>query len=185
MQVQATTIPDVKLIVPSRHGDARGWFSETFRADWFAANVASIEFVQENHSRSAEIGTLRGLHFQTPPRGQVKLVRCLFGAIWDVAVDIRTDSPTYGQWAAAELSADNGHQLLVPIGFAHGFVTLTADCEVAYKVSDYYAPEADGGIAWDDPTLALPWPLPPGGPILSGKDKTHPVLADLVNPFTL
>jgi len=185
VQVEATALSDVKLIVPSRHGDARGWFSETFRADWFAAHVAPIEFVQENHSRSAEIGTLRGLHFQTPPRGQAKLVRCLAGAIWDVAVDIRTDSPTYGQYAAAELTADNGHQLLVPIGFAHGFVTLTADCEVAYKVSDYYAPESDGGIAWDDPALALPWPLPPGGPVLSGKDKLHPVLADLANPFTL
>ena len=184
MQVIDTNIDDVKIIAPKRHGDDRGWFSETFRDDWFRANVADITFVQDNHSKSAEIATLRGLHFQTPPHAQAKLVRCTAGSIWDVAVDIRKGSPDYGKWAAAELTAENGKQLYIPAGFAHGFVTLLPDTEVAYKCSDYYAPECDGGIAWNDAALALPWPLPDHGPTLSGKDSTHPALVDFQNPFT-
>ncbi|WP_164116060.1 dTDP-4-dehydrorhamnose 3,5-epimerase [Sphingorhabdus sp. Alg239-R122] len=183
MQLIDTNVRDVKIIAPKRHGDDRGWFSETFRDDWFRAHVADVTFVQDNHSKSAELGTLRGLHFQTPPHGQAKLVRCVTGSIWDVAVDIRKGSPDYGKWAAAELSAENGRQLYIPVGFAHGFVTLTADTEVAYKVTDYYAPECDGGIAWNDSGIDLPWPLPDSGPILSGKDEEHPGLAGFDNPF--
>lgn len=184
MQIIDTDIDDVKIIAPKRHGDDRGWFSETFRDDWFREHVADITFVQDNHSKSAEVGTLRGLHFQTPPHAQAKLVRCTAGGIWDVAVDIRKGSPDYGKWVAAELTADNGKQLYIPTGFAHGFVTLSPDTEVAYKCSDYYAPECDGGIAWDDAALALPWPLPDHGPTLSGKDSAHPALVDFQNPFT-
>ena len=184
MQTIETRIPDVKIIAPKRHGDKRGWFSETFREDWFCENIANIAFVQDNHSRSAEKGTLRGLHFQDPPHGQAKLVRCVAGSIWDVAVDIRQGSPSYGKWAAAELNVENGQQLYIPVGFAHGFITLSPDTEVAYKCSDYYAPECDRGIAWNDPALALPWPLPANGPTLSAKDQRHTALADLANPFT-
>ncbi|MEO1045698.1 MAG: dTDP-4-dehydrorhamnose 3,5-epimerase [Pseudomonadota bacterium] len=183
MQAIPTDIAPVVIIEPRRHGDTRGYFAETFRDDWFRRNVADIAFVQDNHSLSAEPGTLRGLHFQTPPHAQAKLVRCVAGAIWDVAVDIRSGSQSYGQWAAAELSAENGRQLFIPAGFAHGFVTLGPATEVAYKCSDYYAPECDAGLAWDDPDLALPWPLDGKPPIVSDKDGSHPGLADFSNPF--
>lgn len=174
----------VVLIKPRRFGDDRGWFSETYNARSYADLGVDVAFVQDNHSLSKPAGTLRGLHFQTPPHGQDKLVRCLRGRIWDVAVDVRNGSPTYGQWVAAELTADNGHQLFVPVGFLHGFLTLEPDTEVAYKVSDFYAPECDGGIAWDDADLALPWPLPDGAPpILSGKDGRQPKLAEFDSPF--
>jgi dTDP-4-dehydrorhamnose 3,5-epimerase len=173
----------VQLIRPRRFGDARGWFSETYRRDRYAALGIGEEYVQDNHSLSASIGVVRGLHFQVPPHGQAKIVRCLKGAIWDVAVDVRAGSPTYGRWVAAELTAENGWQLAIPVGFAHGFVTLTADTEIAYKCSDYYAPECDGGIAWDDPDLALPWPLPAEGAQLSDKDRALPLLKDFDSPF--
>ena len=173
----------VILVKPKRFEDARGWFSETYRADRAATLGIDVPFVQDNHSYSAPAGTIRGLHYQSPPHAQAKLVRCVAGAIWDVAVDVRRGSPTYGEWVGAELTAANGHQLFVPAGFLHGFATLVPDTEVAYKVSDYYAPETDGGIAWDDPTLARPWPLPPGGAVVSGKDATLPKLSDFDTPF--
>lgn len=183
MQTIPTNIPDVFVIKPKRHGDARGYFTETFRDDWFRANIADITFVQDNHSLSEQAGTLRGLHFQTPPHAQAKLVRCLAGAIWDVAVDIRANSASYGQWAAAELSTDNGCQLYIPEGFAHGFITLSDATEVAYKCSDYYAPDCDAGLAWDDPKLTVLWPLEGRTPVLSQKDTAHPEFADFVSPF--
>jgi dTDP-4-dehydrorhamnose 3,5-epimerase len=177
----------VQLIRPRRHGDTRGWFTETYNVEAFAKLGIACTFVQDNHSLSVPAFTLRGLHFQTPPRGQVKLVRCIRGRIFDVAVDIRKGSPTYGQWVGAELSAQNGHQLFIPIGFAHGFVTLEPDCEVTYKCSDTYAPDADGGIRWDDPALGMggiDWPMPAGTvPELSAKDQVQPLLADFDSPF--
>jgi dTDP-4-dehydrorhamnose 3,5-epimerase len=174
----------VQLIEPKRHGDARGWFTEVYSEPAFAARGITCRFVQDNHSLSAPAFTLRGLHFQTPPHGQDKLVRCIRGRVWDVAVDVRRGSPTYGQYVAAELSAENGHQLFIPIGFAHGFLTLEADCEVTYKVSDTYAPQCDGGIRWDDPALAIRWPLPAGAaPELSAKDAALPMLAAFESPF--
>lgn len=179
-----TTDNPVQLVRPRRHGDARGWFTETYNRDTFAALGIHCVFVQDNHSLSAPAFTLRGLHFQAPPRAQDKLVRCVRGRIFDVAVDVRRGSPTYGQWVGAELSAENGHQLFVPVGFAHGFLTLEPDCEVTYKCSNTYAPEADGGIAWNDPDIAVDWPLPPGrAPELSGKDARQPNLAEFNSPF--
>lgn len=174
----------VRLIIPRRYGDTRGWFTETYNRDTFARIGIDITFIQDNHSLSAPAGTLRGLHFQMPPRGQDKLVRCIRGRIFDVAVDVRNGSPTYGQWVGAELTADNGHQLFVPIGFAHGFMTLEPDTEVAYKCSDTYAPEQDGGIAWNDPAIGIDWPMPAGTvPELSAKDQVQPLLADFDSPF--
>jgi dTDP-4-dehydrorhamnose 3,5-epimerase len=167
------------LIEVRRFGDHRGFFMETYsQRDFHEVGVAEV-FVQDNHSLSAPAGTLRGLHFQIAPRAQAKLVRVLRGAILDIAVDIRPGSPSFGRHVAYRLSAQGGEQLYVPAGFAHGFVTLEPDTEVAYKVSDYYAPECDRGIAWNDPDLALPWPDLPGGPVLSDKDRTHPRLRDL------
>ena len=177
----------VQLIHPRRYGDARGWFTETYNRDTFLALGIEVSFVQDNHSLSAPAFTLRGLHFQTLPRAQDKLVRCIKGRIFDVAVDIRKGSPTYGRWVGAELSAENGHQLFIPIGFAHGFVTLEPDCEVTYKCSDTYAPDCDGGIRWDDPALGMggiDWPMPAGTvPELSAKDQVQPLLADFDSPF--
>lgn len=172
----------VKLLHPRRHGDARGWFTETYNRDTFATLGIAATFVQDNHSLSAPAFTLRGLHFQTPPYGQDKLVRCIRGRIFDVAVDLRDGSPTYGQWVGAELSAENGDQLFIPVGFAHGFLTLEPDCEVVYKCSDTYAPQADGGIAWD--SVGIDWPLPAGTtPELSDKDQHQPMFADFDSPF--
>ena len=172
----------VQLIKVGRFFDSRGWFSQIYSVDVFAAHGITCTFVQDNHSLSVPVHILRGLHFQTPPRGQDKLVRCIRGRIFDVAVDVRRGSPTYGQWVGAELSAENGHQLFIPIGFAHGFVTLEPDCEVTYKCSDTYAPQADGGIRWD--SVGIDWPLPPGiTPELSDKDKVQPTLAEFDSPF--
>lgn len=172
----------VHLIHPRRHGDTRGWFTETYNRETFAARGIDATFVQDNHSLSAPTFTLRGLHFQTPPRAQDKLVRCIRGRIYDVAVDVRKGSPTYGRWVGAELSAENGDQLFIPVGFAHGFLTLAPDCEVVYKCSDTYAPDHDGGIAWD--SVGINWPLPLGtGPELSDKDRRQPSLANFDSPF--
>jgi dTDP-4-dehydrorhamnose 3,5-epimerase len=180
-------ISPVQLIHPRRFGDARGWFTEVYSEPAFAKLGIDCRFVQDNHSLSVPKYTLRGLHFQTPPSGQDKLVRCVRGAIFDVAVDIRKGSPTYGNWVGAELSAENGHQLFIPIGFAHGFLTLGDNCEVTYKCSDTYAPDADGGIRWNDPAFGaggIDWPMPAGTiPELSAKDAVQPLLADFDSPF--
>lgn len=172
-----------QLITTVRLTDERGWFSETYNRQRLGAAGIALEFVQDNHSYSAAAMTLRGIHFQTPPHAQAKLVRCLSGAIWDVAVDLRHGSPTFGHWVAAELTAAGGEQFHIPEGFGHGFLTLTPDVEIAYKVSDYYAPECDAGVAWDDPEIAVPWPLQGRSPILSDKDRRLPRLAALETGF--
>ncbi|WP_339536283.1 dTDP-4-dehydrorhamnose 3,5-epimerase, partial [Pseudomonas hunanensis] len=164
------------------HGDARGWFTEVYSVPAFAALGIDCTFVQDNHSLSASAFTLRGLHFQMPPRGQDKLVRCIRGRIFDVAVDVRKGSPTYGQWVGAELSAENGHQLFIPIGFAHGFMTLEPNCEVTYKCSDTYAPDQDGGVRWE--SIGIDWSIPKCViPNLSAKDQIQPILVDFDSPF--
>lgn len=168
------------LLTPKRFGDARGWFSEVWNAETLKTLGITTEFVQDNHSFSGPMGTLRGLHYQAPPHAQIKLVRCSRGAVWDVCVDVRHGSPTYGQWFGAELSRENGVQLYVPAGFLHGFVTLTEDVEVQYKCSDYYAPTADGAVRWD--SLGIDWPID-GAPILSEKDEAAPAFADWDTPF--
>lgn len=170
-------------IVPVRHGDARGWFSETYSRRQLAERGIDCEFVQDNHSFSARRGTLRGIHFQVPPHAQAKLVRCIAGAIFDVAVDLRRGSPTYGQWVGTALTADGGEQLLVPEGFGHGFLTLTDNVQVGYKASGYYAPECDAGLAWDDPDIAIAWPTDAIVPVLSAKDEALPRLRDYASPF--
>lgn len=172
----------VTLLTPRRFADERGWFMETFHAQRYRDLGVDATFVQDNHSYSAPPGTIRGIHFQRDPHAQAKLVRCLRGCIYDVAVDLRRDSPTFGQHVAAELSADNGHQLFVPAGFGHAFMTLERDCEVAYKVDAHYAPDTEGGVRWDDPTLAIAWPLAQAGvsdAILSAKDAILPLLNDV------
>ncbi len=179
MQIRDTDIDGVKLIVPLRHRDPRGYFCEVFREDALRSHGIDVPFVQENHSYSAAAGVLRGLHFQTPPMAQAKLVRVAAGAILDVAVDIRHGSPSFGRHVAVELSAADGHQLFVPEGFAHGFCTLLPDTEVLYKVNRYYSPEHDRGVLWSDPALAIGWPALDGEKLLSDKDRRHPRLAEL------
>jgi dTDP-4-dehydrorhamnose 3,5-epimerase len=171
-------IPEVLLITPKRHGDARGWFAETWSARVMAGTAADTTFVQDNQAFSAAKGTLRGLHFQLAPNAQGKLIRALRGAIFDVAVDVRDGSPTFGRWVSAELSAEGGEQLWIPRGFAHAYCTLTDDCEIFYKVDAPYAPQSEGGIIWNDPDLAIPWPVD-GEPLLSEKDRVLPRLKDL------
>ena len=174
----------VQLIDAVRHGDARGWFTEVWSERAFAARGIETRWVQDNHSLSRPAWTLRGLHFQAPPHAQAKLVRCVRGSIFDVAVDVRDGSQSFGQWVGAELSAENGRQLFIPAGFAHGFLTLEPDCEVAYKVSEGYAPASDGGVRWDDPRIGVDWPLPAGvQPELSPKDATLPLLDGWQSPF--
>lgn len=174
----------VQLIETRRFGDDRGWFSETWSRPKFAAQGIDLDFVQDNQSYSARAGTVRGIHYQRAPHAQAKLVRCVRGSIVDYAVDLRNGSPTYGRVAFATLSADNARQLFVPVGYGHAFVTLEPDTEVAYKVSDVYAGDCDGGVAWDCPAIGIDWPLPPSGPVLSDKDKALPRLADFDSPFT-
>ncbi|MFI5014598.1 MAG: dTDP-4-dehydrorhamnose 3,5-epimerase [Hyphomicrobiales bacterium] len=173
----------VRLLTPPRHSDERGWFSETFNARSLAEAGIDIAFVQDNQALSHAVGTLRGLHFQAPPHAQAKLVHCLRGGIFDVVVDLRKGSPTYGRWVSAELSAQNGRQLFVPVGFAHGYVTLEAETEIFYKVSDYYAPGCEGGIRFDDAQIAISWPLPASGAVLSPKDRDLRALRDFESPF--
>jgi dTDP-4-dehydrorhamnose 3,5-epimerase len=172
------------IIVPKRHADSRGWFGETFQDKRLRDLGIACAFVQDNQSRSIRRGTLRGFHFQNPPAAQAKLISVLHGRILDVAVDIRRNSPTYGRYVSAELSSDNGRQLFVPTGFAHGFVTLEDDVSVLYKVSDYYAPSSEGGIRWDDPDIAFPWPMKGADIVLSERDGRLPFLADLKSPFS-
>ncbi|MCW6513223.1 dTDP-4-dehydrorhamnose 3,5-epimerase [Lichenifustis flavocetrariae] len=183
MELQRTAIPDVVLLTPRRFGDDRGFFSEVFNAKTFTEQLGDFTFVQDNHSVSATPGTVRGLHYQTEPHAQGKLVRCAKGRILDVAVDIRRSSPTFGQHVAVELSAENWSQLWVPPGFAHGFCTLVPDCEVLYKVTNLYAPSNDFGIAFDDPDLGIAWPVARDQAVLSDKDKKHPRLADATHVF--
>jgi dTDP-4-dehydrorhamnose 3,5-epimerase len=183
MQVKEAAIAAIKIVTPEKHGDARGFFSEVYnRAAWESLGL-HYAFVQDNHSFSAVVGTLRGLHFQIPPFAQDKLIRVGRGRILDVAVDIRRSSPTFGRWTAVELSAENWRQLLVPIGFAHGFVTLEPDTEVLYKTTANYSPAHDHGIAFDDPEIGVKWPVPPGGPLLSEKDRRWPRLKDARDLF--
>jgi dTDP-4-dehydrorhamnose 3,5-epimerase len=184
MELRKTSLPDVLEIIPKRHQDARGYFTEIFREDWFAANVADVCFVQENQSLSRDAGVVRGLHFQTPPAAQGKLVRCVAGAIFDVAVDIRAGSRSFGQWTSVVLSAEQGNQLWIPEGFLHGFCTLVPDCVVAYKVTAYYSPDCDRGVLWNDPDLAIHWPISPKAAGLSAKDISQPRLADLPSYFS-
>ncbi len=182
MQIESTDIPDVKIITPKRFGDHRGFFSEVFNAQSFA-EVSTKPFVQDNHSLSGQTGTIRGLHFQTPPFAQDKLVRVARGSVLDVAVDIRRSSPTFGRYVAVELSATNWRQLWVPAGFAHGFCTLEPDCEVLYKVTAYYSAANDFGLPFDDPDIAIQWPISIGDAVLSDKDRKHPSLATHENLF--
>jgi dTDP-4-dehydrorhamnose 3,5-epimerase len=183
MKIERLEIEDIFVILPTKHGDHRGFFSETYRSDFLRAQNVDAVFVQDNHVYSAERGVLRGLHFQTPPHAQGKLVRCVRGSILDVGVDIRTGSPTFGRHVAVELSSTNWKQLWLPPGFAHGYVTLEADCEVIYKVTDYYAQDCERGMAWDDPHLGIDWRISTTGLVLSDKDRVNPRLADIASPF--
>jgi dTDP-4-dehydrorhamnose 3,5-epimerase len=184
MDVQALAIPEVKLVTPRIVRDDRGFFSETYSGKALQAAGIGAAFVQDNHSLSRKRGVLRGLHFQIEPHVQGKLVRVVRGAVFDVAVDIRRGSPTFGEHASAMLSAENWHQIWVPPGFAHGFCTLEPDTEVIYKVTDYYAPDCDRGLAFDDPDLGIPWPTDARDMALSDKDRRHPRLEDLPAYFS-
>jgi dTDP-4-dehydrorhamnose 3,5-epimerase len=184
MQIETTRLDGVLILTPKRFADDRGFFSETWNKKQLATAGIEVDFVQDNHSFSAERGTVRGLHYQKPPHAQDKLVRVLVGGIIDVAVDVRSGSPTYGQSVSVELSADNGKQLLVPKGFLHGFATLVANTEVAYKVSDFYAPDCDGSIRFDDPDLNIDWKLAGFAAVLSAKDAKALPFAAFQSPFT-
>ena len=174
----------LQLIRTRRFVDDRGWFAEVYSQAALAKLGIAEVFVQDNHSLSKPAGTVRGLHFQVPPYAQAKLVRCIRGRIFDVVVDLRSSSPTFGKWTGVELSAETGHQLFIPVGFAHGFATLEPDCEIGYKVTEAYVPNADGGIRWDDADLAIDWHLPHGlKPTLSQKDRDLPSLAGFESPF--
>lgn len=177
-----TRLPGVVLIEPPRFGDDRGFFSESWNRKKMLDHGIDIDFVQDNHSVSAAVNTVRGLHFQSPPHAQAKLVRCGRGALFDVAVDVRKGSDTYGQWVGYELTPENGLQLLIPAGFLHGFVTRLPNTEIIYKCSDYYAPECDGAVYYDDPDLAIDWGLT-GRAVLSEKDAKAPMMAEFDSPF--
>jgi len=179
MQISATAIADVKLIAPTRHEDPRGFFSEIFRADALRLHGIDAEFVQENQAFSAEVNVVRGLHFQIPPMTQAKLIRVASGAILDVAVDLRRDSATFGRHVAVELRAEDGTQIFVPEGFAHGYRTLMPGTEVVYKVNRYYSAAHDRGLRWDDSALAIDWGVSAGDAVLSDKDRRQPLLAEL------
>lgn len=180
MQIKPTLLSGVLVLTPRRFSDERGWFVESWNRDVLREAGIELDLVQDNQSYSRTSGTLRGLHYQSPPHAQDKLVRCTRGAIYDVAVDIRRGSPTYGNWTGLELTPENGAQLLVPKGFLHGFVTLHPDTEVQYKCSDYYAPECDGAVKWD--SLGIDWPLS-GDPVLSTKDAAAIPFSEFQTPF--
>ena len=180
MQIEQTSLDGLVVLTPARHGDHRGFFSESWNKTAMSDAGINIDFVQDNHSLSAKAGTLRGLHFQAPPHGQAKLVRCGRGALYDVAVDVRAGSPTYGDWFGIELSFENGKQLFVPEGFLHGFMTLNDDTEIVYKCSDFYSPTADGSVLWS--SCGIEWPLDID-PVLSEKDKQAVALKDFTTPF--
>jgi len=178
MQVVETAIPAVKVIVPKKFGDHRGFFSETYSRKAFEGMGIPAEFVQDNHSLSAEAGVVRGLHYQLPPAAQDKLVRVVRGAILDVAVDVRRSSPTFGRHVAEVISAANWRQIYIPAGFAHGFRTLEPDTEVIYKVTAFYSPEHDRGVRWNDPALGIDWGIAEAAAVLSDRDRRHPLLAE-------
>jgi dTDP-4-dehydrorhamnose 3,5-epimerase len=179
LDVRPTDIPGVVVIATKWFGDDRGAFSETYNRRVFSEAGIDVAFIQDNQALSGRVGTLRGFHFQHPPAAQSKLVRVVKGAVYDVAVDIRPGSPTFGRWAAVELSAANRLQLFIPVGFAHGYVTLEPDTEMLYKVDAYYDPDRQGGIVWDDPDIAVPWPLPPQGPLMAPRDAAMPRLMEI------
>ncbi|RST74164.1 dTDP-4-dehydrorhamnose 3,5-epimerase [Siminovitchia acidinfaciens] len=183
MKITETDLKGVLIIEPNVFGDHRGWFMETYNESVFKNIGLDLHFVQDNQSFSAEKGTLRGMHYQLNPKAQTKLIRCTQGSIFDVAVDIRQGSPTYGKWFGIELNAENKKQLLIPKGFAHGFMTLTDNVEVQYKVDEFYAPECDRGIIYNDPDININWPINIK-PILSEKDEEAPLLQEAENNFT-
>ena len=183
MDIRETDLPGVVVLTPRRFGDDRGFFSETWNARAMADAGFELDFVQDNHSLSAQTGTVRGLHFQAPPHAQDKLVRVIAGSVMDVAVDVRRSSPTYGRWVGEVLSAENGRQLQVPKGYLHGFATLEPDTQVLYKCTDFYAPEADGSVRFDDPDLGIDWGIDPGTAVLSGKDAAAQSFAAFETPF--
>lgn len=184
MEFRPFNIADLKMITPKHIGDERGYFAETFRHDSFAENCGDFTFVQENESLSVNVGTVRGLHFQSEPHAQGKLVRCTAGALFDVAVDIRMGSPTFGQWVGEILTPKNGKQLWVPPGFAHGFCSLEPNTVICYKVTGYYSAECDKGLAWDDPEIGIAWPDLADPAMLSAKDRKQPKLSELPTYFT-
>lgn len=183
MQIEETPLSGLLILTPRRFGDARGWFSEVWNAQTLAAQGITTAFVQDNHSYSRDMGTVRGLHYQRPPHAQAKLVRCGRGRVFDVAVDVRRGSPTHGQWFGVELSAENGRQLLIPAGFLHGFATREPDSELLYKCSDVYAPDCDGAVRFDDADLNIDWGIDPAVAILSDKDRNAPAFQNFDTPF--
>ena len=183
MQIEDTPLAGLRVLTPRRFGDERGFFSESWNRRLLAEHGMDYDFVQDNHSVSARINTVRGLHFQSPPHAQAKLVRCGKGRLFDVAVDIRKGSPTFGQWFGVELSFENGRQLMIPAGFLHGFATREPDTEIIYKCTDYYSPTSDGAVRYDDPGIGIDWGLT-GAAILSDKDAAAPRLADFATPFS-
>jgi len=185
LSVERLSIEAVILVKPKKFGDARGYFLESYNARAFAEAGIDVTFVQDNQSLSVQRGTIRGLHFQTPPEQQAKLVRVLKGSIFDVAVDLRRGSQTYGRWCAATLTGEGAEQVFIPRGFAHGFCTLEPDTEVAYKVDGFYAPACDAGLRWDDPDIGIDWPVGASDAILSEKDMKLPSFAGFVSPFTI
>jgi dTDP-4-dehydrorhamnose 3,5-epimerase len=183
LEVISLAIPDVKLVTPKKHGDARGFFSETYNRAIFADHGIALDFVQDNQSFSAQAGTLRGLHYQTPPFAQDKLIRVVRGRILDVAVDLRRGAPTFGKWVAAEISAEKWNQIFVPAGFAHGICTLEPNTEIFYKVTNVYSAQHDCGIRWNDPDLEIDWPFAKNKLVLSDKDARQPFLKNIATPF--
>jgi dTDP-4-dehydrorhamnose 3,5-epimerase len=184
MEIERFDIPGLVVVIPVRFRDSRGFLSEVFNEAQFGAAVEPVHFVQENHSRSEPAGTIRGLHFQAPPKAQAKLVRVTRGAVWDVAVDLRLGSPTFGHHVGVELTAENGKQLWIPVGFAHGFCTLEPSSEVIYKMTAYYDLASSHGVAWDDPDLAIPWPVDRRRVLLSDRDQRNPQLKDTPSCFS-
>ena len=183
MQVITTKLPGLAVFVPQRFGDARGWFSETWNAARWAAAGFDLDFVQDNHSLSVDVGTLRGLHYQNNPIAQSKLIRCLQGRIWDVVVDLRRDSKTYKQWYGVELNDENKRQFLIPRGFAHGYSVLSDTAEVFYKCDNFYSKENEGGVFYKDPSLNIDWKIKLDEAIVSDKDKMQPMFADCNSQF--
>lgn len=185
MEFRTFAIEGPLELVPRKIEDSRGYFTETFRLAAFAEQAGPVEFVQDNQSLSVRAGTIRGIHFQSRPKAQGKLVRCLSGSVFDVAVDMRTGSPTYGQWIAAALTPQENNQLWIPVGFGHAFCTLEPNSVIAYRVTDYYSPENDKGVAWDDPQIAIDWPDVADADTLSAKDREQPALSDIPAYFSV